>query len=169
MRLVSFHCLFVLVAACGLPSFAAAPGTAPADDVYVVPFSHLDLFWAGTREECLARGNAIITKAIRLADRSPQFPQALRQARVPFMVMTRMGPADKSLFYWRAPDGSRALVWNTLKGYGWGTFLSSKTQLDQQRLDRVRKELADVRATTDGPILMNWGTDLWAPPDDLVE
>ncbi len=233
------------------------PEGAQDPEIYFTPFSHLDFFWGGTREECLARGNGIIAQAIRLArqspefrfllednvfvsnyvethpgsrevedlkrlvqagrieiapkwaaifqglpdgevharnmaigkryardvfgvdpqvahlgdlpDYTPQFPQVLKQARVPFMVMTRMGPADKSLFHWKAPDGSRALVWNTLKGYGWGTFLSSQTQLDEQKLERFRKDLADVRRTTDGPILMNWGTDLWSPPGDLVE
>ncbi len=225
-------------------------------EIYFTPFSHLDFYWGGTREECLARGNGIIAKAIRLAqespkfhfllednvfvsnyvethqgskeldefkrlvregrieiapkwvgifqglpdgevharnmaigkryaksefgidarvahmgdlpDYTPQFPQILSQSRVPFMVMTRMGPTDRSLFYWKGLDGSRALVWNTLKGYGWGTFLSSKTTLDQEKRERFFKDLADVRATTEGPILMNWGTDLWAPPDDLV-
>jgi len=35
--------------------------------------SHLDLFWGGTREECLSRGNRIINRAIQLADRYPEF------------------------------------------------------------------------------------------------
>lgn len=73
MRLLGFFCTFVLVAARGLASFAAAPGAAPGNDVYVVPFSHLDLFWAGTREECLSRGNRIISKALALANRQPEF------------------------------------------------------------------------------------------------
>jgi len=42
-------------------------------DVYVVPFSHFDLFWAGTKEECLSRGNRIITKAVQLATQYPEF------------------------------------------------------------------------------------------------
>jgi Glycosyl hydrolases family 38 N-terminal domain len=42
-------------------------------DVYVVPFSHLDLYWAGTQEECLSRGNRIITKALRMALQYPEF------------------------------------------------------------------------------------------------
>ncbi|HEX2713727.1 MAG TPA: glycosyl hydrolase-related protein [Candidatus Acidoferrales bacterium] len=226
-------------------------------DVYFTPFSHLDLYWGGTREECLARGNHIIAKAIQLAKRSPEFrfmledndfvanyveshkgseelaefrrlvkegrievapkwaaifqslpdgevqvrnliigkryartvfgvdppvahlgdlpdytpqyPQILAKSGVPYAVMTRMGPSDKSLFHWKAPDGSRALVWNTLKGYGWGTFLTTKQQVDAEKIARLKKELDEVRATTDGPILMNWGSDLWAPPDDLVE
>src|SRR5215467_6392769 len=41
--------------------------------VYVIPFSHLDFFWGGTREECLARGNRIIAKAVKLAKESPKF------------------------------------------------------------------------------------------------
>src|SRR5262249_40353913 len=42
-------------------------------EVYVVPFSHLDFFWGGTREECLARGNRIIAKAVKLANERPEF------------------------------------------------------------------------------------------------
>jgi alpha-mannosidase len=236
-----------------LPALAAAA----APDVYVVPFSHLDLYWAGTREECLSRGNRIIAKAVQMATRYPQFrflledevfvanfvethpgspeleqlkrlvtegrielspkwaailqnmprgeahvrnvvygkryarevfgadplvanlgdlpgytsqfPQILARSRVPYMVMTRMGPADKSLFYYKALDGSRALVWNTLKGYGWGTFITSQKLTDEQKRARLEKDLADVGKTTNGPILMNWGTDLWAPADNLVE
>src|SRR5262250_335490 len=53
---------------------AVLAGCAAAQpDVYVVPFSHLDLYWAGTREECLSRGNRIITKAARMAMQYPQF------------------------------------------------------------------------------------------------
>lgn len=37
------------------------------------PFSHLDFFWGGTREECLARGNRIIAKAVRLANEHSDF------------------------------------------------------------------------------------------------
>src|SRR5215469_9540032 len=85
------------------------------------------------------------------------------------MVLTRMGPSDHSLFRWKAPDGSDVLVWNTLKGYGWGTFLTSRTITDRQKLDRLTKDLKDVRSTTSGPIYMNWGTDLWSPPDDIVQ
>jgi hypothetical protein len=193
---------------------AALAATLPHDaQVYFIPFSHLDFYWGGTREECLARGNQIIAKAVRLANESPKFrfllednvfvanyvdshpgskeveylkrfvkegrieiapkwagifqalpdgevharnmaigkryaqdvfgvdapvahlgdlpgytpqlPQILQQSRVPYAVMTRMGPADKSLFRWQAPDGSKVLLWNSLKGYGWGTFLTS--------------------------------------------
>lgn len=238
----------------------AQPAGLWADDVpvvYFTPFSHLDYFWGGTREECLARGNGIIAQAIRLAKRwpefrfllednvfvdnyvqshqgapeledfrrfvkegrieiapkwaaifqglpdgevharnmmlgkryartvfgidpqvahlgdlpdyTPQFPQILAQARVPYMVMTRMGPTDISLFRWKALDGSSALVWNALKGYGWGTFLTSASIAEADKVARMRKDLADVQATTRGPILMNWGTDLWSPPDDIVQ
>jgi hypothetical protein len=43
---------FGLVVLCGLAALAGQPA-AGGNDVYVVPFSHLDLFWAGSREECL--------------------------------------------------------------------------------------------------------------------
>ena len=194
-----------------LASAAQDPATARTSDVYVVPFSHLDLFWAGTREECLSRGNRIISKAIQLARRQPefrfliedevwvanyldshrdlaeaeelkalvkegrielapkwaailqnlprgeahvrnqiygkryarevfqvnpqvahlgdlpgytaQFPQILAKSDTPFMAMTRMGPREHPLFRWRALDGSTALVWNAVNGYGWGVGL----------------------------------------------
>jgi len=48
----------------------AGQGTA---EVYLVPFSHLDYFWGGTREECLARGNQIFAKAIKIARQQPEF------------------------------------------------------------------------------------------------
>ncbi|PAW80123.1 MAG: hypothetical protein B9S32_01970 [Verrucomicrobia bacterium Tous-C9LFEB] len=41
--------------------------------VHVVPFSHLDLFWAGTREECLSRGNYIISRALDLLEQYEDF------------------------------------------------------------------------------------------------
>src|SRR6202167_1093583 len=41
--------------------------------IYVVPFSHLDLYWACTQEECLSRGNFIISRAIQLAKQYPQY------------------------------------------------------------------------------------------------
>jgi hypothetical protein len=40
---------------------------------FLTPFSHLEYYWDGTREECLSRGNYIIAKAIKLAKESPQF------------------------------------------------------------------------------------------------
>lgn len=242
---------------CLLAAGGFLAATAIAADVYIVPFSHLDLFWGGSREECLARGNRIIAKAIDIARRqpefrfliedmdftanyveshagapeleelkrlvkdgrieiapkwaaiyqnlpdgevqvrnivygkryarsvfgvdpqvahlgdlpgyTPQFPQILAGAGIPYMVMTRMGPSDKSLFRWRAPDGSRALVWSALKGYGWGTRFGLHTAVDDAKRNALEKDLADVRATTQGPIYMTWGSDLWAPGDKIAE
>lgn len=54
------------------PLFNAAEA-AERRDVYVIPFSHLDFFWGGTREECLARGNRIIAKAVAIAKQNPSF------------------------------------------------------------------------------------------------
>jgi hypothetical protein len=54
----------------------------------------------------------------------------LKQAGIPYMVMTRMGPPDKSLFDWKSPDGSKVLVWNTIRGYGWGVHLHLHGDLD---------------------------------------
>ncbi len=68
-----------------------------------------------------------------------QYPQILRKADTPYMVMTRMGPPDRSLFRWKAPDGSAILVWNTIKGYGWGADLGLHLDLDDARLASDRK------------------------------
>ncbi|MCJ7449333.1 MAG: glycosyl hydrolase-related protein [Bacteroidales bacterium] len=225
-------------------------------DIYLVPFSHLDFFWGGTREECVSRGNRIIARVIQMANESPkfrflhednvfvanfmdshkglteveelkrlvkegkieiapkwvgifqelpdgevharnmaigkryakdvfgvdakvahlgdlpgytsQFPQILKQSRVPYTVITRMGPYDKSVFNWTSPDGSKVLAWNALNGYGWGTFLTSENTSIAEKKERFFKDLAVVQKTTNGPIMMHWGTDLWAPPIDLV-
>lgn len=243
-------------AAGGPPAGQPNPEAGESREIYLVPFSHLDLFWGGTREECLARGNRIIAKAVKLAKEhpefrfliednvfvanyvdshhnsqeleefkrlvkegrieiapkwaaiyqnlpngealvrnlvhgkryaravfgvdpqvaflgdlpgyTPQFPQILAKAGIPFMVMTRMGPGDKSLFYWKAPDGSRALAWSTAKGYGWGARLGLHTEMDEARKSALKKDVEDVQATTSGPILMTWGSDLWAPNERIV-
>lgn len=41
--------------------------------IFIVPFSHLDLFWAGTRSECLSRGVTIIKTALDLLERHPDY------------------------------------------------------------------------------------------------
>src|SRR5512142_901037 len=65
----------VLIGALSLLAFRglAAPEPASNNDVYIIPFSHLDLFWAGTREECLSRGNRITTRALQIAKEHPEF------------------------------------------------------------------------------------------------
>ncbi len=241
-----------------LPAGLSAQSTGPVkSEVYIVPFSHLDLFWGGTREECLSRGNRIISRAVDLADRFPEFrflledevfvdnfrqsrqgspeldrlkqlvkegrveiapkwasiyqnlprgeatvrnmvygkryarevfgvdpavahmgdipgftrqyPQILAKTGVSYMVMTRMGPPDKTLFRWKSPDGSRVLLWHTIKGYGWGVDLGLHRELNDAAFAKIAKETADVQVTTAGPIYLGWGTDLWSPNAFLVE
>ncbi len=256
MRLKICGLLIVCVALSPITSRAQQPYHNPTE-VYVVPFSHLDLFWACTQEECLSRGDFIISKAIQLAKQYPQYrylletevfvshfvdthqgtqeledfkqlvkegrieiaplwaaiyqnqtrgealvrnvaygeryardvfgvspkvahladipgftrqyPQILTKAAIPYMVMTRMGPRDLSLFNWRAPDGSAVLVWNTINGYGWGVGLGLHLDLDNDRLQEIARDLKNIEATTNGPIYMGWGTDLFAPNAKLVE
>ncbi len=259
LRVATLFCAltFVPFPADGLQGQQRLARSAPAKlEVYAAPFSHLDLFWAGTREECLARGNRIIAKAIQIAEQHsefkffiesnnflanfvethtgtqeleelkrlvkegrieiapnwadifqnmpdgevetrnllygkryareafgvnpriihpgdipgfiPQYPQMLVKADIPFMVMSRMGPTDNSLFNWSSPDGSKVLVWNEIRGYGWGVHLGLHRDLTDQRLDTLRKELEEVKSTASGPIYIPWGVDLWAPTDKLV-
>jgi alpha-mannosidase len=226
-------------------------------EVFIVPFSHLDLFWLGTQEECLSRGNRVISKATQLAQQYPQFrfllededfvanfvessrgspeldtfkrlvkaghieiapkwaaiyqnlprgealvrnivvgkryarevlgvdpqvahlgdipgftrqyPQILSKADTPYAMVTRMFPPDRSLFRWKAPDGSSTLAWHAIKGYGWGADVGLHTDLDEARLGRIAREIGEVQATTSGPLYMGWGTDLWAPNEKLIE
>jgi len=250
MRRIAVHLTLVLL-------IWPACVSAAQIDVYVVPFSHFDLFWAGTKEECLSRGNRIITRAVQLATQYPEFrflvedevwaanyleshrglpeaealkqlvrkgqielapkwagiyqnlprgeahvrnqiygkryarevfgvdpqvahmgdlpgytsqyPQILAKSGTPFVIMTRMGPPDCSRFRWRSPDGSTALLWNAIKGYGWGVGLRLHGDMDQERLARAKREIEQVRGTTTGPIYLGWGTDLWSPGEKLVE
>ena len=224
---------------------------------YVVPFSHLDRFWGGTGEECLARGNRVIAKAIELAKQypefkflvesdnfvanyvethagspdlddfkrlvkqgrieiapnwtnlflnlpdgevltrnilygkryarsvfdvdppvyhttdipgfTPQFPQILQKADTPFMTMTRMGP-EKSLFDWTSPDGSKELVWN-VHGYGWGASLQLHTDLTDETIAKIKREIQDRQATRPPgvPTYIHLGVDLWAPSEKTVQ
>jgi alpha-mannosidase len=98
-----------------------------------------------------------------------QFPQILAKSRTPFAVMTRMGPPDRTLFRWRSPDGSTALAWNAIKGYGWGVGLGlHRDQLDEKQLANIARSIEQVQATTNGPIYLGWGTDLFSPSENLV-
>lgn len=253
-----YFLLFIFIAIGPLEGQQQSSHGAPAKaEVYVAPFSHLDLYWAGTREECLARGNRIIAKAIGLAKRdpqfrfflesdnfvdnfvdshkgsqevedlkrlvreqrftiapnwadifhnlpdgevharnllygkryarsvfhvdpfvlhpgdipgfTPQFPQMLQQAGVPFMVMTRMGPTGQWLFDWKSPNGSKIRVWNEPHGYGWGVHLGFHSDMTPDKRAALEKELREVRATTQGPIFVPWGVDLWSPSEKIVQ
>src|SRR6266702_1776802 len=86
---------------------AGADGWAQtARPVYVVPFSHLDFFWGGTREECLARGNRIIARAIRLADQYPEFRFLLEDNDfVANYVESHVGTDDLALFQKLVKEG----------------------------------------------------------------
>jgi alpha-mannosidase len=240
-----------------LPAILPAQTGAAGREIYVVPFSHLDLYWGGTQEECLSRGIRIINRAVQLAEKYPEFrflleddvfaanfvdamkgapeldafrrlvkegrieiapkwagiyqnlprgeallrnvvygkrfardvfgvdpqvahlgdipgftrqyPQILAKSGVPYMVMTRMGPPDTSLFRWKSPDGSSVLLWNTIKGYGWGVGLGLHRDLDDARFAKIAGDIQAVGATSHGPIYLGWGTDLWAPNEKLVE
>ncbi len=252
-----FLTLLLLLAASLPACFGDGQRDNGGSEVYIVPFSHLDLYWGGTEEECLSRANRIITRAIQLSERHPefrflleddvfvanfvdsqrgtpeldafrkavkegrieiapkwvgiyqnlprgealvrnlvygkryarevlgvdpkvahlgdlpgytrQFPQILVECGTPYTVMTRMAPIDRSLFRWKAPDGSSVLTWHAIKGYGWGVGLGLHRDLDDARFDRIAAEVGSVQATTAGPIYLGWGTDLWAPNDTLVE
>src|SRR6202161_700350 len=251
-----FLILLVLLAALLPVTTTAQQQNTATNEIYVVPFSHLDLYWACTQEECLSRGNFIISRAIELAKRYPQYrylletevfvanfvdshrdtkeledlkqlvtngrieiaplwaaiyqnqtrgealvrnviygkryardvfgvdptvahladipgftrqyPQILTKTATPYMVMTRMGPRDLSLFVWKAPDGSGVLVWNTINGYGWGIGLGLHVDLDKDHLEAIAHDVKNVETTTNGPVYMGWGTDLLAPSEKLI-
>ena len=41
--------------------------------VFIIPFSHLDLFWGGSQEECLSRGCRILFTALNLLEKHPEY------------------------------------------------------------------------------------------------
>ena len=45
----------------------------PEVNAYLVPFSHADLFWLGAREECLSRGNRVLSEALDMVEKHPEF------------------------------------------------------------------------------------------------
>jgi len=249
--------VFLILLLSPWPAQLTAQQAVSGSTVYIVPFSHLDLFWLGTQEECLSRGNRVITRAIQLAEKYPdfrflledddfvanfvdssrgsaelellqrlvkdgrieiapkwaaiyqnlprgealvrnvvlgkeyarevfgvdpkvahlgdipgftrQYPQILSEAEIPYAVLTRMFPPDRSLFRWKAPDGSTTLAWHAIKGYGWGVDLGLHEDLSEQQLVSVNRQVKEVQATTSGPLYMGWGTDLWAPNQKLIE
>ena len=85
---------------------AAVAVAANAQEIFLVPFSHLDLFWAGTREECLARGNTIIAKAVELAKRDPEYRFLLEsEVFVANYVESHKGTADLADFVKLVKEG----------------------------------------------------------------
>ncbi len=98
-----------------------------------------------------------------------QYPQILSKADTPYAMVTRMFPPDRSLFRWKAPDGSATLAWHAIKGYGWGVDLGLHRDLDDETMAAISRDIAKVQATTAGPLYMGWGTDLWAPNQKLIE
>ena len=80
-------------------------------EVYVVPFSHLDLYWGGTQEECLSRGNRIITKAIELAKKRADFRFLMEdEVFVNNFVESRRGTPDLEEFKQLVKEGRIEIV-----------------------------------------------------------
>ncbi|MGE5550915.1 MAG: hypothetical protein ACM3ZC_10340, partial [Bacteroidota bacterium] len=217
---------------------------------YLVPFSHMDLFWLGAQEECLSRGNRVISEAMEMAAKhpefrfliedlvfidyflrchpekkaalkeivqrgqleigpkwagidqtpqvgedlvrnslyaldylekefgyapktmhtgdlpgwTPQYPQIAQKLGIPYIVYTRTGPTDVSLFYWVGLDGTKSLVWYSLNGYGWawhgGGLEISVEKAMENGLERTMQE---VLAQGVQPIFVHWGVDLILP------
>jgi alpha-mannosidase len=97
-----------------------------------------------------------------------QYPQLLHEAGIPYMVMTRMGPTRIPLFEWKAPDGSSALVWDAVKGYSWGVELGLHRELNDAALAKIQSSVGAVQSLTKAPVYLGWGTDLFAPNEQLV-
>ncbi len=70
-----------------------------------------------------------------------QYAQMLREAGIPFMTMSRMGPRDRTLFNWAAPDGSRVLVWSELYGYCWEARLDLPDILNPNKRQVLAKQI----------------------------
>lgn len=103
--------------------------------VYLIAFAHLDLFWAGSREECLSRGAEVILTALRLLERYPDyrfmiesvnfldyFHEAYPDAFPRLAEQVRKGRLEviplRSILYTQLPSGE-TLVRNCLTGREW--------------------------------------------------
>ena len=103
--------------------------------VYLIPFAHLDLFWAGSREECLSRGAEVILTALRLLERYPDyrfmieavnfleyFREAYPEEFLRLDGFVRKGRLEvipvRSILYTQLPSGE-TLVRNCLTGREW--------------------------------------------------
>ncbi|MBM3187339.1 MAG: hypothetical protein FJZ90_01295 [Chloroflexi bacterium] len=224
-------------------------------NVHVMPMSHLDLFWLGEREECLSRGNRVISRAMAIAQEypefrflledmvfvkhfldthpekrqelarlvregqievapkyagiyaslmpgeahvrnlmygkalaahllganpqvahqgdlpahTPQYPQMLRKAGVPYVILCRLGPNQTPLFHWEALDGSRVLAWYSTNSYVWGWRVRLHERVEAAREHGLEEQAREIMGQTLGPILMHWGMDLILPTEKLVE
>ncbi len=100
--------------------------------VFIVPFSHLDLFWAGTRDECLSRGTRIIRTALDLLEQNPAYRFMLEstsfvehylrcfpEEKARMETLVRAGKLEiipvRSILYTQLPAGE-TLVRNLLYG-----------------------------------------------------
>ena len=101
--------------------------------VYLVPFSHLDLFWAGNREECLTRGIEVIRTALRLLRKYPEYRFLIESANFleffcescpedvedlkKFAAEGRLEAVPmRSIVYTHLPSGE-TMIRNYLRGY----------------------------------------------------
>jgi len=125
MRCRMVSSVVVLIAVCAFAAPLAWPAAviarneatkqpAGSSDVYVIPFSHLDLFWAGTREECLSRGNRIITKAIQIAKQHSEFRFLLEdEVFVANYVESLRGSTELNDLKRLVKEGRIGIAWRT--------------------------------------------------------
>lgn len=222
---------------------------------YVVPFSHMDLFWLGSYEECLSRGSRVIKEAMDMAQKypefrfliedlvfvnyflkchpekktelkdlvqkgqielgpkwagidqtpqvgedlvrnsmyaldylekefgyapktmhtgdlpgwTPQYPQIAQKLGIPYIVYTRTGPTDVSLFYWRGLDGTKSLVWYSLNGYGFAWRGGLDISVEKALENGMEQNMRNVLNQGQEPIFVHWGIDLILPGKKLPE
>jgi len=80
-----------------LPAASTAESAAANRQIYIVPFSHLDLYWGGTQEECLSRGIAFVPFCPLGWPRGPDNPVLTSPVVTQTATRLRITPAQVAL------------------------------------------------------------------------
>jgi len=81
--------------------------------------------------------------AIDITGAHRQLPQVIRKLGMDAVVFTRNNPAGRTAFWWRAPDGTRALALNAPHYMEMRELFQSKHPRDEKTLDAVRRAIEE--------------------------
>ncbi|HPS52884.1 MAG TPA: glycoside hydrolase family 38 C-terminal domain-containing protein [Phycisphaerae bacterium] len=100
---------------------------------------------------------------------TPQYPQIASQADIKYALMSRGGPTESPLFIWESPSGDRIPAYYVT---GYATLaMGTIWHRDYESMKSGRLE-AILRQKLDGkkhPILFHWGSDLYAPDENIIK
>lgn len=81
--------------------------------------------------------------AIDITGAHRQLPQVVRKLGLDAVVFTRNNPAGRTAFWWRAPDGTRALALNAPHYMEMRELFQSKDPRDEKMMDAARRAIEE--------------------------